>query len=133
MIPKRSTFGLYRKMHTETVAPQHKKQSLLQVQHCPRAVSFKRCNLAHPLHGIHRGAESAAVAPRAASSCASTTTTIVVFLRVNHEFLTVRGLWCDCGRHFAEPESQSHARMVSREIPNQYLSSHVQRVPAVSV
>lgn len=55
------------------------------------------------------------------------------FPQSDHEFLTIRGLWCDCGGRFAEPETQSHAQMVSREIPNQYLWSHVQRVPAVSV
>lgn len=82
--------------------------SLAQVQHCPRAVPFKRCNLAHALREIYRGAESAAAAAAAAtaaSSYASTATMVVVFLSVNHVFLTMRGLWCDCGRHFVKPQT----------------------------
>lgn len=97
-------------------------------------MSFGRCNLAHPSHGIHRGAESAAAAAAAAATAASScASTIGVFLRVNHEFLTMRGLWRVCGRRSAGPGTRSHAPMVSREMSNQYLWSHVQRVPAVSV
>lgn len=94
-----------------------------QIQHCPRVVRFGRCSPTHPSLGVHRGAESAAAAAAAtvASSCASTANLIVAFLRVNHGFLTMPGLWCDSGRRFAEPETQSHARMVSREIPNHYV------------
>lgn len=97
-------------------------------------MSLKHCTLAHPSRGIHRGAESAPAAATAASSCASTGNAIVFFFfRVNHGFLTMRGMWRDCGKRFSEAETQSHARTVSRESPHLCLWSHVQRVPAVSV
>lgn len=111
----------------------HNANSLLQIQYCPRVVSLKHCTLAHPSRGIHRGAESAPAAATAASSCASTGNAIAIFFRVNHGFLTMRGMWRDCGIRFSEAETQSHARTVSRESPHLCLWSHVQRVPAVSV
>lgn len=113
-------------MRTSTPLKTNKKKSpycrFNATRHCPPAVAFGCCNLEHPSLGIHHWAESAAAAAAAATaawSCAQTANIIVV--TVNHEVLTMRELLRSSGRSFCESGTQSHARTVSREIPNQYV------------